>query len=195
VAFPCTPLPQEDVAGPSDVIGEASSSGGGGGVGGVVAGLFARGGGGANAAAARDGSGGAFALGERGNILHHLDQAAIIPHVAEAESKKAPPEVCSAPSRALALLPITGTSYGHDNTCIYCMRACRCTAGSTANRPAAILFLHARVCWRMVGSTAHRQAGSAGGSLTSSTARTHALCFCGLEASAGAPMSMRGCWG
>ena len=50
-----------------------------------MANLFQRGASGAH----RD----AFALGERGNILHHLDQAAIIPHVAESESKKAPFEV------------------------------------------------------------------------------------------------------
>ena len=30
----------------------------------------------------------AFALGDRGSILHHLDQPAIIPHVAESENKK-----------------------------------------------------------------------------------------------------------
>ncbi|CAL5229904.1 g13324 [Coccomyxa viridis] len=72
---------QEDLAGPADVIGEAAP----GGMGGVMANLFQRGASGAH----RD----AFALGERGNILHHLDQAAIIPHVAEAESKKAPFEV------------------------------------------------------------------------------------------------------
>lgn len=64
------------------MIGEAAP----GGVGGVMANLFQRGGAGAPH---RD----AFALGERGNILHHLDQAAIIPHVAESESKKAPFEV------------------------------------------------------------------------------------------------------
>ena len=29
-----------------------------------------------------------FALGDRGAILHHLDQPAIIPHVAESEGKK-----------------------------------------------------------------------------------------------------------
>ena len=69
---------QEDLAGPADVIGEAAP----GGVGGVMANLFQRGASGPH----RD----AFALGERGNILHHLDQAAIIPHVAESESKKAP---------------------------------------------------------------------------------------------------------
>lgn len=76
------------MAGPADVIGEAPS----GGVGGVMANLFARG---ANAAH-RD----AFALGDRGNILHHLEQAAIIPHVAESESKKVPFEV-GAPNTSL----------------------------------------------------------------------------------------------
>lgn len=74
-------VPQEDLAGPADVIGEAAPAG----VGGVMAGLFQRGG----AATHRD----AFALGERGAILHHLDQAAIIPHVAESEARKAPFEV------------------------------------------------------------------------------------------------------
>lgn len=34
-----------------------------------------------------------FALGERGNILMHLDAAALIPHVVEAEGKKFPTEV------------------------------------------------------------------------------------------------------
>ena len=34
-----------------------------------------------------------FALGERANILLHLDAAALIPHVVEAEGKKFPPEV------------------------------------------------------------------------------------------------------
>ena len=63
------------------MIGEAAP----GGMGGVMANLFQRGASGAH----RD----AFALGERGNILHHLDQAAIIPHVAESESRKAPFEV------------------------------------------------------------------------------------------------------
>ncbi|KAK9822680.1 hypothetical protein WJX81_008329 [Elliptochloris bilobata] len=74
---------QQDVAGPADVIGEAAASG----IGGVVANLLARAGGGTQAAR-RD----AFALGDRGAILHHLDQAALIPHVAEAEGRKAPVE-------------------------------------------------------------------------------------------------------
>ena len=74
---------QQDVAGPADVIGEAAA----GGVGGVVANLFARAGGG-TPLARRD----AFALGERGAILHHLDQAALIPHVVEAEGREAPVE-------------------------------------------------------------------------------------------------------
>ena len=82
---------QEDVAGPADVIGEAAPAG----VGGVMAGLFQRGGG----ATHRD----AFALGERGAILHHLDQAAIIPHVAESEARKAPFEV--PPARPRPALP------------------------------------------------------------------------------------------
>lgn len=81
------------------MIGEAP----GGGVGGVMANLFARGGN----AAHRD----AFALGERGNILHHLEQAAIIPHVAESESKKAPFEVGGHPLLFVSL----------SNSCSWCM--------------------------------------------------------------------------
>lgn len=76
---------QEDVAGPADVIGEAPTSG----VGGVMANLFVR--------ASSTSHGDAFAMGERGNILHHLEQPAIIPHVAESESKKAPVEVAPTP--------------------------------------------------------------------------------------------------
>ncbi len=75
---------QEDVAGPADVLGEAPASS----VGGVMANLFAR--------ASNTSHGAPFALGERGNILHHLEQPAIIPHIAESESKKATVEVlCS----------------------------------------------------------------------------------------------------
>ena len=66
------------------MVGEAAASG----MGGVVANLLARAGGGTQAAR-HD----AFALGDRGAILHHLDQAALIPHVAEAEGRKAPVEV------------------------------------------------------------------------------------------------------
>ena len=44
------------------------------------------------AAAVRDRSD-AFQLGERGAVLGHLDQAAIIPHVATAEGHKYPYEV------------------------------------------------------------------------------------------------------
>ncbi len=35
----------------------------------------------------------AFQLGDRANVLSHLDQAAIIPHVAAAEGQKCPYEV------------------------------------------------------------------------------------------------------
>ena len=34
-----------------------------------------------------------FALGDRAALLHHLDQAAIIPHVADSEGRKYPYEV------------------------------------------------------------------------------------------------------
>ncbi len=70
--------------GPNNVIGEAAQTG----VGGVVANLFAR----ATTSAASS-RGEAFSLGERAAILHHLDQAALIPHVAESEGKKFPYEV------------------------------------------------------------------------------------------------------
>ena len=87
---------QHDVAGPADVIGEAAAAG----VGGVVANLFARAGGGVPAAR-RD----AFALGERGAILHHLDQAPLIPHVVEAEGGRAHVEVRARAGAARPLLP------------------------------------------------------------------------------------------
>jgi len=35
-----------------------------------------------------------FVVGDRGSILHHLDQPATIPHVAESENKKFSFEVC-----------------------------------------------------------------------------------------------------
>ena len=35
----------------------------------------------------------AFALGERGALLHHLDQPAVIPHVAQSEGRRLPLEV------------------------------------------------------------------------------------------------------
>jgi hypothetical protein len=68
----------------TNVIGEAAQTG----EGGVVANLFARA---TTSAAARRGE--AFSLGERAAILHHLDQAALIPHVAKSEGKKFPYEV------------------------------------------------------------------------------------------------------
>ena len=82
---------QEDVASSHDLLGEQQH----GRVGGMVAGLFAR----SNAGGAMGGTAAAgartapFALGERGSILHHLDQPALIPHVWEAQGKKAPFEV------------------------------------------------------------------------------------------------------
>ena len=57
--------------------------------GGMMA-MFAKG---LAAAAVRDRSD-AFQLGERAAVLSHLDQAAIIPHVATAEGHKFPYEVC-----------------------------------------------------------------------------------------------------
>jgi len=87
------------VAGPADVIGEAAAAG----VGGVVANLFARAGGGVPAAR-RD----AFALGERGAILHHLDQAPLIPHVVEAEGGRAHVEVRAGAGAARRCHPHVG---------------------------------------------------------------------------------------
>lgn len=75
---------QEIVAGPADVIGDASQTA----LGGVVSNIFQRG-----SASSKKHSMEAFALGDRAGILHHLDQAAIIPHIAETENKKFPYEV------------------------------------------------------------------------------------------------------
>ncbi|KAK9819744.1 hypothetical protein WJX72_001832 [[Myrmecia] bisecta] len=71
---------QEDVASASDVIGSAAASSTG------VMAMFAR------ATQAHE-KADVFALGERAAILHHLDQAALIPHVLEAQNKKFPFEV------------------------------------------------------------------------------------------------------
>lgn len=76
---------QETVAGPADLIGDASQTA----LGGVVTNIFQR----SVSAASKKHGIEAFALGERAGILHHLDQAAIIPHVAETEDKKFPYEV------------------------------------------------------------------------------------------------------
>lgn len=55
---------------------------------GVMANLFNRAGGPGQKKTAE-----VFAVGDRAAILHHLDQAAIIPHVAESENRKFPYEV------------------------------------------------------------------------------------------------------
>lgn len=59
-----------------------------------MANLFSRS---AGSGATRKHSDEVFAVGDRGAILHHLDQAAIIPHVAESEHRKYPYEVRSLP--------------------------------------------------------------------------------------------------
>ncbi|KAK9838884.1 hypothetical protein WJX74_005159 [Apatococcus lobatus] len=74
---------QVPAAGPGDVVGSAEVA-----TGGMMA-MFAKG---LAAAAVRDRSD-AFQLGERAAVLSHLDQAAIIPHVATAEGHKFPYEV------------------------------------------------------------------------------------------------------
>lgn len=70
-------------AGPGDVVGSAEVASGG------MMAMFAKG---LAAAAVRDKSD-AFQLGERAAVLSHLEQAAIIPHVATAEGHKFPYEV------------------------------------------------------------------------------------------------------
>ena len=66
------------------MIGDATQTA----IGGVVSNIFQRG-----SAASKKHNIEAFALGDRAGILHHLDQAAIIPHIAETENKKFPYEV------------------------------------------------------------------------------------------------------
>ena len=80
------PVLQESTATASDVIGDPSGGGKG-----VMANLFTRGGGAGQQKKPTE----AFAVGDRGAILHHLDQAAIIPHVAESENRKYPYEVAT----------------------------------------------------------------------------------------------------
>lgn len=91
---------QEETVGPHSVIGEAAH----GGVGNVVANLWARAGGGPASVKLE-----AFALGERGALLHHLDQAALLPHVAESEGKRFPFEVrallCTLPASSACVTP------------------------------------------------------------------------------------------
>ena len=67
---------QEDLASQTDVVGSADQAPAG------VMGFFQR------AAAGGQDRADAFALSDRASILHHLDQPAIIPHVAESENKK-----------------------------------------------------------------------------------------------------------
>ena len=73
---------QEVTATAGDVIGDPSGTSKG-----VMANLFTRGPGQQKKTAE------VFAVGDRGAILHHLDQAAIIPHVVESENRKIPYEV------------------------------------------------------------------------------------------------------
>lgn len=74
------------------MIGDASALGKG-----VMANLFTRVGG-----PGQKKSPDVFAVGDRAAILHHLDQAAIIPHIAEGENRKYPYEV-SRDSEAISL--------------------------------------------------------------------------------------------
>ena len=74
---------QEDLASQTDVIGSADVAPTG------MMALFQR------AAAGGQDRQDVFVVGDRGSILHHLDQPAIIPHVAESENKKFSFEVCT----------------------------------------------------------------------------------------------------
>lgn len=67
---------QEDLASQTDVIGSADVAPTG------MMALFQR------AATGGQDRQDAFVLGDRASMLHHLDQPAIIPHVAESEHKK-----------------------------------------------------------------------------------------------------------
>ena len=67
---------QEDLSGQTDVIGSADVAPTG------MMALFQR------AATGSQDRQDVFVLGDRASILHHLDQPAIIPHVAESENKK-----------------------------------------------------------------------------------------------------------
>lgn len=77
---------QEPTAAAMDVVGDSSQVTGGG----VMASLFSRA---TGVTGQRSAQASAFTVGDRGAILHHLDQAAIIPHVAESEKRKFPHEV------------------------------------------------------------------------------------------------------
>ena len=73
---------QEETASQSDVVGQADAPAASG-----VMSLFQR------ATASSQDRADVFALGDRAALLHHLDQAAIIPHVADSEGRKYPFEV------------------------------------------------------------------------------------------------------
>ena len=75
---------QEDLASQTDVIGSADAVPSG------MMALFQR------AATGGQDRQDVFVLGNRASILHHLDQPAIIPHVAESENNKFSFEVTSA---------------------------------------------------------------------------------------------------
>lgn len=102
---------QEETVGPQSVIGEAAHTG----VGNVVANLWARAGGGP-ASVKLEG----FALGERGALLHHLDQAALLPHVAESEGKRFPFEVWPSGFACHLDLHRSSTSLAHAICCLPC---------------------------------------------------------------------------
>ena len=74
---------QDDSIVASDVVGDQAPAGG---MMAAAANLFAR-----TGASSRRAD--PFALGERAAILHHLDQAALIPRVAETEGRRFPIEV------------------------------------------------------------------------------------------------------
>ena len=80
---------QEDLASQTDVIGSADVVPTG------MMALFQR------AATGNQDRQDVFVLGDRASILHHLDQPAIIPHVAESENKKFSFEVLSSIQNAV----------------------------------------------------------------------------------------------
>ncbi len=74
---------QDDSIVASDIMGDAAPAAG---MMAAAANLFAR-------AGANNRKADPFVLGDRGAILHHLDQAALIPRVAETEGRRFPIEV------------------------------------------------------------------------------------------------------
>lgn len=88
-------LRQDDSIQAGNVVGDAAPAGG---MMAAAANLFAR-------AGATSRRADPFVLGDRAALLHHLDQAALIPRVAESEGRRFPIEVGSSPVPAQLPLP------------------------------------------------------------------------------------------